>query len=115
MKTIAQDIIEMQQQEITEMQAIIAGMTADETDMAFMMELMASMDKMGTTADTQLLTGDTDHDFATLMMVHHQAAIDNASAYLHHGTNTELREMATMMVEMQTQEIIDLGNWLIAN
>lgn len=114
-KAMAQDVIDTQQQEIEHMKAIINGMPADETDNAFAMELMKSMDKMGITADTQLITGNTDHDFAILMIVHHQSALDNASAYLHHGKNSELKAMANMMVEMQTQEIIDFGNWLVAN
>jgi len=114
-KAMAQDMIDAQQQEIQQMEAIINGMPADQTDNAFAMELMKSMEKMDTTADTQLITGDTDHDFATLMIVHHQSALDNASAYLHHGNNAELKAMANMMVEMQTQEIIDFGNWLVAN
>ena len=115
MKATAQSIITAQQQEIQEMQQILQGLTDDDEDMEFHMELMMSMEKMDTTADTQLLTGQTDHDFATLMMVHHQAALDNASSYLHHGTNPELLAMAEMMVEMQTQEIIELGNWLLNN
>lgn len=115
MKTIAQNIITTQQQEIQEMQSIINGMAADETDTAFAMELMNSMEKMDVTADTQILTGNVDHDFAILMIVHHQAALDNASAYLHHGNNTQLRNMANMMAEMQTQEIIELSNWLLNN
>ncbi|MCC9070985.1 DUF305 domain-containing protein [Flavobacterium sp. F-65] len=114
-KAMAQDVIDAQQQEIQQMEAIINGIPADQTDNAFAMELMKSMDKMGITADTQLITGDTDHDFATLMIVHHQSALDNALVYLHHGNNAELKAMANMMVEMQTKEIIDFGNWLVAN
>ncbi len=115
MKAMAQSIIDTQQQEIQQMQAVLNGMAADETDTSFAMELMMSMEKMDTTADTQLITGNVDHDFAKLMIVHHQAALDNASAYLHHGGSTTLTNMANMMVEMQNQEIIDLANWLLAN
>jgi uncharacterized protein (DUF305 family) len=49
------------------------------------------------------------------MMVHHNSAVEMASAYLHHGSNPELSAMATMMVDMQNEEIIELGNWLLSN
>ena len=115
MKAKAQSIITEQQQEITELQQIVSGLTDDEDDNGFSMELMMSMDKMDRTADAQVITGDIDSDFAKLMIVHHQAALDNASAYLHHGSNPELMTMAQMMVEIQTQEIIELADWLIEN
>lgn len=115
MRATAQEIITAQQQEIQDFQQILQGMSDNEDDMSFSMELMMSMDKMDTTADTQLITGNVDRDFATLMMVHHQAALDNASAYLHHGTNPELLAMANMIVDVQTEEIIELGNWLLNN
>lgn len=115
MKAKAQSIITEQQQEISELQQIVSGLTDDEDDMDFSMELMMSMDKMDRTADAQVITGDTDSDFAKLMIVHHQAALDNASAYLHHGSNPELMAMAQMMVDMQTQEIIELADWIIEN
>ena len=115
MKAKAQSIITEQQQEITELQQIVSGLTDDEDDNGFSMELMMSMDKMDRTADAQVITGDIDSDFAKLMIVHHQAALDNASAYLHHGTNPELMTMAQMMVEMQTHEIIELADWIIEN
>jgi uncharacterized protein (DUF305 family) len=115
MKSMAQAIITEQQQEIQELQAILAGMVVDEMDMEFMEEQMMGMDKMGAMADQQMITGDIDNDFASLMIIHHQAAIDSASSYLHHGNNIELMEMANAIVEMQSQEIIEMSNWLIAN
>lgn len=115
MKSMAQAIITEQQQEIQELQAILAGMVVDEMDMEFMEEQMMGMDKMGAMADQQMITGDIDNDFASLMIIHHQAAIDSASSYLHHGNNIELMVMANAIVEMQSQEIIEMSNWLIAN
>ena len=115
MRTMAQDIITAQQQEIEQFQSILNGLVVDETDTGFPMEQMANMDKMGTVTDTQLISGNIDEDFVSLMMVHHQAAMDNASSYLHHGTNGSLRAMATKIIEMQTKEIIEMGNWLINN
>ena len=49
------------------------------------------------------------------MMVHHQSAIDDASGYLHHGNNAQLKTIANNIVNSQTMEIQELGNWLKAN
>ena len=91
MKAMAQAIITAQQQEIQ------------------------GMDKMDAMADQQMITGDIDNDFASLMIIHHQAAIDSASSYLHHGSNGELSAMANAIIEMQSEEIITFSNWLAEN
>ena len=115
LKRTAQKIINEQQAEIQQFNTILATLTVDNSDPTFTMEQMDNMMKGGKTADVQLITGDIDNDFATLMMVHHQSAIDNASAYLHHGNNTQIKTMATNIVNSQTMEIEELGNWLMAN
>ena len=115
LKRIAQKIINEQQSEIQELNTFLAILTVDNSDMEFSMEQMDNMMKGGKTADVQLITGDIDNDFATLMIIHHQSAIDNASSYLHHGNNTQLKTMATNIVNSQTMEIEELSNWLIAN
>lgn len=79
------------------------------------MEQMENMEKMSKTADVQIITGDIDNDFATLMIVHHQSAIDNASAYLHHGNNAQLKTMANNIIMAQNKDIVELSNWLLAN
>jgi len=115
LKRTAQKIITEQQAEITQFNTILATLTVDNTDATFSTEQMDNMTKMGKAADVQLITGDTDNDFATLMIVHHQSAIDNASAYLHHGNNTQIKTMATNIVNSQTMEIEEMSDWLIAN
>lgn len=115
LKRTAQKIINEQQDEIAEFNAILATLTVDNSDPAFTMEQMDNMTKMGKTADVQLITGDIDNDFATLMIVHHQSAIDNASAYLHHGNNAQIKTKANAIVRSQNMEIEELSNWLIAN
>ncbi|HVU96829.1 MAG TPA: DUF305 domain-containing protein [Puia sp.] len=115
LKRIAQKTIEEQQKEIQDLSRILAGLSVDNSDPEFTMEQKANMGKMDTTADIQLITGDIDNDFATLMIVHHQSATDNASAYLHHGHYPDLLDMAKSMVKSQTMEINELASWLIAN
>lgn len=115
LKHIAQKIITEQQAEIHDLNNLLMNLTVDNSDPDFSMEQMNNMVKGGKAADIQIITGDIDNDFATLMIVHHQGAIDNASAYLHHGNNTTLKTMATNMVTSQTKEIEELADWLKTN
>ncbi len=115
LKRTAQKIINEQQSEIQELNTILSTLTVDNSDPEFSKEQMDNMTKMGKTADVQLITGNIDNDFATLMIVHHQSAIDNAYSYLHHGNNEEIKTMASDMISAQNEEIVELSNWLIAN
>ena len=71
--------------------------------------------KMDQMADVQLITGDIDNDFATLMIVHHNSAIENSEAYLMYGNNTQLKAIAQKMIDDQKKEIKELSDWLKAN
>ena len=115
LKNIAQMIIDVQQNEIQELTTILSSLSVDNIDSSFTMEQQMNMEKMGKVADEQLITGDIDNDFATLMIVHHQGASDNAAAYLHHGNNEELIPKAHDMIDMQTREITELSSWLKTN
>lgn len=115
LKRTAQKIINEQQSEIQQMDTILANILIDTSDVSFATEQAENINKMGKTADVQLITGDIDNDFATLMIVHHQAAIDNAYAYLQHGNNLQLITLARNIIINQTGEIEELSNWLVAN
>lgn len=115
LKRTAQKIITEQQAEIQQFNTILAGLTVDNSDPSFSAEQMNNMMKGAKVADVQIITGDIDNDFATLMVVHHQGAIDNASAYLHHGNNAQLKTIATNIVNSQAMEIKELSDWLKAN
>ena len=115
LKRIAQKIITDQQKEIQQFKTILASLTVDNMDMEYMKEQMDGMKKMDAAMDVQLITGDIDNDFATLMMVHHQSAIDDASGYLHHGNNTQLKTIANNIIKSQTMEIQELGAWIKTN
>lgn len=115
LKRTAQKIIRDQQMEIQQFQTILATLKKDNTDMEYTMEQMEGMKKMDKAIDVQLITGDIDNDFATLMIWHHQSAIDDASGYLHHGNNAQLKTIANNIIKVQTMEIQELSDWLIAN
>ena len=51
------------------------------------------------------MTGDPDHDFASMMIPHHQGAIDMAKAELLYGKDPVLRRLAQEIIVTQEQEI----------
>jgi hypothetical protein len=50
-------------------------------------------------------SNDVDRDFASMMIPHHQGAIDMAEAELRHGHNEQLRRIAQEIIVDQQQEI----------
>jgi len=50
-------------------------------------------------------TGDTDRDFARMMIPHHQGAIDMALAELRYGKDERLKRLAQEIIVEQQQEI----------
>jgi uncharacterized protein (DUF305 family) len=50
-------------------------------------------------------SGDVDSDFVSMMVPHHQGAIEMAQAELRHGRNEQLRRMAQEIIVTQQQEI----------
>ena len=57
-------------------------------------------------------SGDTDKDFAMMMKMHHQGAIDMAEMELKNGKDATLRSMAKKIIKDQQKEIKDLDKWL---
>lgn len=115
LKRFSQKMIAAQQMEIQQLSALMASETVNNSVPAFTMEQMAHMMKMDQMADVQLITGDLDNDFATLMILHHNSAIENSEAYLMYGTNAGLKAVAQKMIDDQKKEIEELSNWLKAN
>lgn len=50
-------------------------------------------------------TGNPDHDFATMMIPHHQGAVDMAKVELLYGRDPVLRRLAQEIIVTQEQEI----------
>jgi uncharacterized protein (DUF305 family) len=72
-----------------------------------------SMMKMHKNADLQSVNGNLDHDFAILMIFHHQSAIEMSDLVIHYGHETMITNMAEMMKDDQEIEIEELQNWLL--
>jgi uncharacterized protein (DUF305 family) len=58
------------------------------------------------------MNGDVDHDFATMMMPHHQGAIDMAKAELLYGKDPVMKRLAEEIVVDQQSEIQAMQLWL---
>ena len=59
-------------------------------------------------------TGDTDRDFAMLMKMHHEQAVDMAKTEIAHGKSAELKAMSRKIIAAQQKEIAQLDKWLAA-
>ncbi len=57
-------------------------------------------------------SGDTDRDFAEMMIAHHQGAIDMALVQLKYGNDERLRRLAQSIIVEQRQEITYLRSLL---
>lgn len=73
---------------------------------------MKTMDKMNQSIMAQPMTGDADHDFASMMRAHHQAAVDMAKVQIQYGKDAEMTKLAKKVVEDQAKEIRQLDKWL---
>lgn len=72
---------------------------------ASMMMGMESMQQMP-------LSGDTDKDFAMMMKLHHQQALNMAEMELANGKSAEMKAMAKQIIAAQKKEIAQFDKWL---
>ena len=61
------------------------------------------------------MSGNHDKDFATMMKMHHQHAIDMAQTELAKGKSPAMKAMATRIIAAQKKEIGQLEHWLANN
>ncbi|WP_044130799.1 DUF305 domain-containing protein [Rudanella lutea] len=117
MKAMAQQVITAQTSEISQFNQFLQShtpvpITAGATYNA---EEMESMMKMMRAQDIRILTGDSDVDYAQLLIDHHQSAIEMAMSELKYGDDVQIRQMATKIIEDQKKEIGMLQDWLKTN
>ena len=72
---------------------------------ASMMMGMEGMQKMP-------MSGDTDKDFAMMMKMHHQQALNMAEMELVNGKSSEMKAMAKQIIVAQKKEIAQFDQWL---
>ena len=86
--------------------------TADRNEDSSWSALTNSMMKMHAAMSSVKSTGNTDADFAALMLPHHEAAIDMAKAELLYGKDPQMRRLAQEIITDQQSEIELMQLWL---
>jgi uncharacterized protein (DUF305 family) len=61
------------------------------------------------------MTGDADHDFATMMRHHHMHGVQMSEAYLKGAKDAEMRAKAEKIMAEQKKDIADFDRWLSAH
>jgi uncharacterized protein (DUF305 family) len=111
MKSMAQKISSDQKKEQQELRDFVAsykpsGMKHGEGELQKSMS--SAMDQM----KSMQMSGDTDKDFATMMMHHHEHGVAMAKKEVEHGMSSKLKGMAQKSITKQNQEIKEFKNWL---
>ena len=70
--------------------------------------MMGTMKNM----ESMKMTGDTDRDFASMMKMHHQSAVEMAEMELKRGNDAKMRSMAKRIISSQQKEIKEFDQWL---
>ncbi|MEO6911170.1 MAG: DUF305 domain-containing protein [Edaphobacter sp.] len=92
--------------------ALTAAAEMKPTAQQFMRAMDASMTAMDKGMAAAPMNGDIDHDFATMMLPHHQGAIDMAKAELSYGKDPVMRRLAQEILVDQQSEIDAMQLWL---
>ena len=99
---------------------IVAGLLASTFVLAqsnsparqFMQTMEKSMTRMDHDMAAVPMSGDPDHDFAVMMIPHHDGAIDMAKAELRFGKDPVMRRMAQEILVEQQSEIDVMNLWI---
>jgi uncharacterized protein (DUF305 family) len=93
-----------------EMQHDMGGMAMGNE--AAMKAFEAANEKMMQGMHGMAMTGDVDKDFVTMMIPHHQGAIDMAEVVIRYGKDPQIRALAEAIVKAQETEIAEMKDWL---
>jgi len=86
-----------------------AQMQGDQMGSSDMKKTMeAGMDKM----QKMQMSGDQDKDFAMMMKIHHQQAVEMAQMELASGKSPAMKSMANKIIAAQKKEIAQFDEWL---
>ena len=92
-------------------QGAMPGMAQGMSMSANQTEMMQKMEAMNKAMMGVPMTGNPDQDLVSMMMPHHQGAIDMARIYLRDGKDPEIRRMAQKIITDQEKEIAEFKAW----
>lgn len=75
-------------------------------------DLMQSMNKTTSTMNNTTMNGDFDYDFANLMIMHHQMAIDMSQVAIEKGNDQVIKSMANGIAVAQNIEIKQMQQFI---
>jgi uncharacterized protein (DUF305 family) len=110
---LAGQMIIYRNQEIAALDSFLIGHFPVVSESRFRQEAETVMAIMNNNADLQLLNGNTDHDFAILMIQHHMGAINLVDLKKTYGKIEALKAVSGLIKSRELQEIQDLQNWLL--
>lgn len=76
------------------------------------MDMHHSMMGMQEQMDAVKSSGDVDYDFAVMMRIHHQGAVDMAQMELDKGKDPQMQAMAKEIIAAQKKEIAQFDQWI---
>ena len=85
---------------------------AHSDDAEFMTRMNLSMTTMDGSMKAAAMNGNVDHDFAAMMIPHHEGAIEMAEAELSFGRDKTMRRLAQEILVDQKSEIDAMNLWL---
>ncbi len=119
MRSLAQDIIDAQQSEITTMKTWLAShpdATEPTSDTKAMQQAYAQdMDTMHGEMTLGIADPVADKAFARGMLPHHIGAVDMAKVQLKYGKDAEMRKLAQQVINAQQPEIEQMQGWIAKN
>lgn len=107
-KTLANEIIASQSEEIDQMNKAKSALSEDNVEAE---ELGIPADMMGMDTATLTTAEPFDREFIDMMIPHHQGAIRMARAELDKGSSDELKTLAQNIISAQTNEIKQMNDW----
>ncbi len=115
-KMIAEQIKKAQTNEISEMHKILNNFKINAPDrqpIKVHEELSESMQNMMDQMNGVKMTGNTDKDYASMMIPHHESALKMAQDELKYGKQPALKKMAEQMISVQENEIKQFKEMLL--
>ena len=101
----------------TDKDTTMSGMTGtDNSKMSDMNnDLMNAMKPSMDQAEAMKMTGDFDYDFASMMIHHHQGAIDMSQVQLSKGGDAQVKGWAQKIIDAQKAEINQFQQFITSN
>ena len=123
-KAMAQSILDKQSQEQQQLRAhtnqsnsqhAAHNQNSDAGKGGFKSEMDQAMKAMESDMNNMQMTNNVDHDFATMMIPHHESAIEMSDAIIKYGKDNEIKKTAEKTKSDSQKEIAELKQWLQAH